>query len=58
MTMITLQPTAQFYGKLEQRHITITEGEQANLPLRLTGDGVSTFACLIHSFLFLPSLGV
>ncbi|KAF9454153.1 hypothetical protein P691DRAFT_798413 [Macrolepiota fuliginosa MF-IS2] len=32
-------PIAQFYGKPEQRCITITEGEQANLPLRLTGDG-------------------
>ncbi|KXN88811.1 hypothetical protein AN958_06680 [Leucoagaricus sp. SymC.cos] len=31
-------PTAQFYGKPEQRHITITEGEQASLPLRLTGE--------------------
>lgn len=32
-------PTAQFYGKIEQRHVTITEGEKASLPLRLTGDG-------------------
>ncbi|KAJ3563589.1 hypothetical protein NP233_g8846 [Leucocoprinus birnbaumii] len=32
-------PTAQFYGKHDQRHVTITQGEQASLPLRLTGDG-------------------
>ncbi|KAF5352715.1 hypothetical protein D9756_005934 [Leucocoprinus leucothites] len=32
-------PTAQFYGTPEQRHVTITEGEQASLPLRLTGEG-------------------
>ncbi|KAF7784114.1 hypothetical protein Agabi119p4_279 [Agaricus bisporus var. burnettii] len=32
-------PTAQFYGKTKLRRVTITEGEHANLPLRLSGDG-------------------
>lgn len=35
-----LQPTVKFYGTESQRHITILEGEQAKLPLRLTGDAV------------------
>ena len=35
------QPTAQFYGEPAQRRITITEGEQASLPLRLIGEEVS-----------------
>lgn len=34
------QPTARFYGKEGQRQVTTLENEQANLPLRLTGDGV------------------
>lgn len=35
------QPTARFYGKASDRHITTLDNEQAALPLRLTGDGVS-----------------
>ncbi|CCL98085.1 uncharacterized protein FIBRA_00079 [Fibroporia radiculosa] len=34
-----VQPTARFYGKQSQRHVTILENEEARLPLRLTGDG-------------------
>lgn len=45
------QPTAQFYGKVEQRHVTITEGEKASLPLRLTGDGVRSLSSLFYYFL-------
>lgn len=37
---LPFQPTAKFYGKKDKRQVTILEGEQANLPLRLTGDGV------------------
>ncbi|KAF5312593.1 hypothetical protein D9619_002792 [Psilocybe cf. subviscida] len=31
-------PTAQFYGRPEDRHVTVTENDKASLPLRLTGD--------------------
>lgn len=34
-----VRPTARFYGSTQERHTTITEGERASLPLRLTGDG-------------------
>ncbi|KAI0078871.1 hypothetical protein K474DRAFT_778657 [Panus rudis PR-1116 ss-1] len=34
-----VKPTAKFYGTVERRQITILEGEDAKLPLRLTGDG-------------------
>ncbi|KAI0639968.1 hypothetical protein C8Q77DRAFT_1043739 [Trametes polyzona] len=32
-------PTVKFYGKAEQRHVTVLDHEQAVLPLRLTGEG-------------------
>ncbi|KAI0660622.1 hypothetical protein C8Q70DRAFT_976905 [Cubamyces menziesii] len=32
-------PTVKFYGKPEQRHVTVLDHEQAVLPLRLTGEG-------------------
>ncbi|KAI0756262.1 hypothetical protein C8Q80DRAFT_1092612 [Daedaleopsis nitida] len=32
-------PTVKFYGKADQRHITVLDYEQAILPLRLTGEG-------------------
>ncbi|KAH9835872.1 uncharacterized protein C8Q71DRAFT_100734 [Rhodofomes roseus] len=34
-----VKPTARFYGKVDDRHITTLDNEQASLPLRLTGDG-------------------
>ncbi|KAH9937368.1 uncharacterized protein B0H18DRAFT_970234 [Fomitopsis serialis] len=34
-----VKPTAKFYGKAEDRHITTLDNEQVALPLRLTGDG-------------------
>ncbi|KAI0094325.1 hypothetical protein BDY19DRAFT_1079787 [Irpex rosettiformis] len=34
-----VKPTAKFYGAQGKRKVTILEGEQATLPLRLTGDG-------------------
>lgn len=34
-----VKPTAKFYGAANKRSVTILEGEQATLPLRLTGDG-------------------
>lgn len=34
-----VKPTAKFYGSGDKRKITMLEGETANLPLRLTGDG-------------------
>ncbi|KAI0785502.1 hypothetical protein BC629DRAFT_1593962 [Irpex lacteus] len=34
-----VKPTAKFYGAKDKRKVTILEGEQATLPLRLTGDG-------------------
>ncbi|KAI0652414.1 hypothetical protein C8Q79DRAFT_98543 [Trametes meyenii] len=32
-------PTVKFYGKPDQRHVTVLDHEQAALPLRLTGEG-------------------
>ncbi|KAI0778735.1 hypothetical protein BD413DRAFT_465706 [Trametes elegans] len=32
-------PTVKFYGKADQRHVTVLDHEQAVLPLRLTGEG-------------------
>ncbi|PIL31435.1 transporter [Ganoderma sinense ZZ0214-1] len=32
-------PTVKFYGKADQRRVTILDHEQARLPLRLTGEG-------------------
>ncbi|KAH7916469.1 hypothetical protein BJ138DRAFT_475130 [Hygrophoropsis aurantiaca] len=34
-----VKPTIKFYGKQEHRSLTVLEDEQADLPLRLTGDG-------------------
>ncbi|EGN93112.1 hypothetical protein SERLA73DRAFT_116213 [Serpula lacrymans var. lacrymans S7.3] len=34
-----VKPTAKFYGKVDQRQVTVREDERAELPLRLTGDG-------------------
>lgn len=36
------QPTVKFYGNADQRYITVLEHDTAHLPLRLTGDGVSS----------------
>ena len=44
-----IKPTAKFYGKGSQRRIITLETEQANLPLRLTGDGVPTQFLYRHS---------
>ncbi|KAH8835558.1 hypothetical protein DL96DRAFT_1666285 [Flagelloscypha sp. PMI_526] len=33
-------PTVKFYGQESKRRVTILEGDEAKLPLRLTGDGV------------------
>jgi nucleoporin POM152 len=38
---VFLKPTAKFYGTDDRRHVTVLEHERAQLPLRLTGDGVS-----------------
>ena len=35
-----IKPTVRFYGKNGKRQVTIHQGEEAKLPLRLTGDGV------------------
>ncbi|TFK30930.1 nucleoporin Pom152 [Coprinopsis marcescibilis] len=32
------RPTAKFYGSEEERHISVTENDKADLPLRLTGN--------------------
>ncbi|KAL1951146.1 hypothetical protein VTO73DRAFT_295 [Trametes versicolor] len=32
-------PTVKFYGKADQRHVTVLDHEQAVLPLRLSGEG-------------------
>lgn len=36
-----MQPTARFYSRNGQRSATILEGDDAKLPLRLTGNAVS-----------------
>jgi hypothetical protein len=43
------QPTVKFYGKKDNRHVTVLEGEPADLPLRLTGEGVGFFPSHAHS---------
>lgn len=36
-----MQPTVRFYSKNGQRSVSILEGGEAQLPLRLTGNAVS-----------------
>lgn len=40
--IFAFKSTVKFYGEPDKRHVTVLEKEKANLPLRLTGDGVST----------------
>lgn len=42
-----IQSTAKFYGK-DNRHTTVLANERANLPLRLTGDGVSYMSAIFE----------
>jgi len=53
----SLQPTVKFYSKDARRRVTVLEDEEAELPLRLTGDGVSPLTECIDRFLIPLSRG-
>lgn len=42
-----LKPSVRFYAKDGKRSVTVLEDQEALLPLRLTGEGVSTILCII-----------
>lgn len=58
---VLVQPTVKFYSSDGHYHVTVLQGEQTTLPLRLTGEGVSQAVNynLNHAILIHPdSLGL